>query len=203
MFELRNALLAAYLDGEPASVAILNDFLLEQGEDHGKLHGSVEQRMRVVLGLIRADLSHRLGCDFAEHVADLYSMAYPDDSRVQELIEMKRRWLWGEADLDQLKKARKPFLDSRGVLKPPLTSSTRVRVSGLIMYELWPAAQHVFRCAFLASTLSKTTARDCCAEAARAASRTPKPLGRSGLQETQWQIERVRHALLSAEIESF
>src|SRR5687768_15367450 len=105
MFELRNALLAAYLDGEPASVAILNDFLLEQGEDHGQLHGGAPQRMRVVLGLIRPQLSHQLGCDFAEHVEELYRAAYPTDGRLRKLIETKRRWIQGEGDLDQLKAA--------------------------------------------------------------------------------------------------
>ncbi len=196
MHELRNALLATYLDGEPASVAILNDYLLELGEAPGQLHGNADRRMRVVLGLIPPGLSHLLGCDYAEHVVDLFRAAHPRDVRVREVIKWKRRWAQGKATDDQLKAAR------RGAWSAFEDAQRDARGGPLAWLTIGPphgdyrhAACHAARAAFYASTHSDHTARDCCGEVARTARAAPPDAGRNEITEIAWQRERLRELL--------
>lgn len=202
MHELHNALLAAYLDGEAASVAILHDFLLEQGVDPGRLHGNVQRRLRVVLGLVPSKLSHVVGCDYAEHVADLYEEAFANDGRLRSVIEIKRRWVEGAADHQQLKAARKEVLDAIRDIHSHSVQSRRpaffVRPFSPHGWQGRRAAEQAAQAAFGASTQSRYAARDCCAAAVRAAERAPRMLGRSAASEIQWQIEHLRQKLTQA-----
>jgi hypothetical protein len=182
MIDLHNALLAAYLDGEPASVAILNDYLLEQGDDPRKLHGNAMRRFRVVLGLISPQLSHPLGCDFAEHVADYFERARPNDDTVRNAIELKRRWLRGDATAEELKSVRNSLLQ----MENDWVHGRRYANS----------ARHVVRAAFCACTFGKHTARDCSAPAARAAFHASLN-ARDQERESHWQLDRLRQVLLT------
>ena len=61
--------------------------------------------------VIPAERLHLLGCEFTEMALPVFEKEFPDDSRLRDAVETKRRWLRGEATSGELEDVREMIYD--------------------------------------------------------------------------------------------